>query len=330
MRKTLDANLGMHILEVEITTHCNLNCKHCYNRINKNIDLPIEKFKDLYEFANKYNVWTFVVTGGEPLLHPQFDEITSFIKNKPRNFRLVLQTNGTLINNNLIEKLRIFNLIHLSFDLTDVIRNGGNKNLELGKKLLNKRVKCYLFVTIHKMNCHLIDEMVQKANKAKVPIGFNVCEPVKRLEKNFLLSKKEFMKIEKKLFTLSKQKKILRYSSPLIAVFDKNKKVYSKELGIRGGCSAGVGACVVASDGEVYPCPFLRISAGNVFITPLEKIWLNSNLLKKLRKRLSFSEPCKSCEYLSYCGGCRYRAFLNSGDLQGPDLMCYKKLLENT
>jgi radical SAM protein with 4Fe4S-binding SPASM domain len=325
MRKIFDAKLGIHILEVEITTRCNFDCKHCYNRGNKVIDLPIEKFKELYEFANKYKVWIFVITGGEPLLHPQFNEIISFIKSTPRNFRLSLQTNGSLINNNIIKKLKFFDLIHLSFDLSDALRKGGKENLELAKKISSKGVKCYLFTTIHKMNLHLIDDMVATAKSANIPIAFNICQPTERLGEHFLLSKEEFMNVEKKLFTLFKRKRILRYSSPLVSLFDKNKK--SKFQRIKGGCSAGVAACVVAPNGEVYPCPFLRLSAGNIFETPLEEIWLNSNLLNKLRKRLEFAEPCGSCEYLSFCGGCRYRAFLKSGDIQGADPMCYKELL---
>lgn len=323
MKKISDVNLGMHILEVEITTRCNLDCKHCYNRNNKNIDLPIKKFKEFHRFVNKYNVWTFVVSGGEPMLHPQFDEAISFINETPRNFRLVLQTNGLLINNDIIEKIRSFDLIHLSFDLIEDVRKSGNKNLELAKKLINKRINCYLFVTIHKMNRHLINDMVQKANSVNIPIGFNICLPVERLDKHFIMSKEEFIGTEKKLYTLFKQKRILRYSSPLIAVLDKRKK--GEFRGIKGGCSAGVGACVIGPNGELYPCPFLRISAGNVFNTPLKKLWFNSDLFNKIRDRLKFSEPCCSCEYLSYCGGCRNRAFVNSGDIQGADPMCYKK-----
>ena len=35
----LDVGLSMHMLGLEITTKCNLNCLHCYNRGNKNLDM---------------------------------------------------------------------------------------------------------------------------------------------------------------------------------------------------------------------------------------------------------------------------------------------------
>lgn len=322
MKKILDAKLGMHILEIEITTRCNLRCIHCYNRNDKNLDLPLEKFIELYNFANKNNVWRFIVSGGEAILHPKFNEIVNFIRKNKHKFELVLQTNGLLINDNILEKIKIFDLIHISYDLSEKLRKDGSKSLNLAKKLKNRGIGCYLFSTICKTNFNLIDKMVKKANQTGVPIGFNTCVPVTKFNSDFIMSKAEFVETEKKLFNLFLENKILRYSSPLIAVFDKNKEGFYQ--GIKGGCLAGIATCVISAKGELYPCPFFRISGGNVFDRSLKDLWLNSELLKQFRDRQKFEEPCGSCEFLSFCGGCRERAYLNSGKLTGNDPMCYK------
>lgn len=326
MKETLCANLGIHILEVEITTRCNLNCKHCYNRTNKYVDLPTEKFVELYNFANKNKVRVFVISGGEAILHHDFDDILSFIKNNKHNFKIILQTNGLLINDDIIKKLQIFDLIHISYDLIDTLRKGSGKNLKLAKKLKRKGINCYLFVTINKTNRHLIDKMVEEANNNKIPIGFNLCVPThRRLDFRFIMSKIETIETEKKLYNLFLKNKILRYTSPLIALFDRHKRgIYQ---GIKGGCTAGIAACVVSAEGELYPCPFFRLSAGNIFKNSLVDIWLNSKLLNHFRDRRKFKEPCKLCEFLSYCGGCRSRAYKDSGNLLGPDPMCYKNII---
>lgn len=324
MEETLDVNLGMHILEVEITTRCNLNCRHCYNRTNKYVDLPIEKFIELYDFANKNKVRIFVISGGEAILHHDFDNILNFIKNNKHDFKIVLQTNGLLINDDIIRKLQIFDLIHISYDLLDTLRKKSSKNLNLAKKLKHKGVNCYLFSTINKANRYLIDKMVEKANKNKIPIGFNVCIPVQKLNSRFIMSKIEMMETEEKLYNLFQENKILRHTSPLTALLDQHKK--GSYQGIKGGCTAGIAACVVNPGGELYPCPFFRLSAGNIFKNSLTDLWLNSELFSQFRDREKFKEPCKSCEFLSYCGGCRSRAYKNSGDLLGADPMCYKDL----
>jgi radical SAM protein with 4Fe4S-binding SPASM domain len=266
-----------------------------------------------------------VITGGEPLLYSQHEALFYFLRNTSRSFQLVLQTNGILINENNLEKLKVFDLIQLSFDTVEDVRKKGNKSLGKARMLFRNKIKCYLFATIHKRNLHLIKRMIQKAKRSNVPIAFNICQPTKNLEEKILLTKKELMETEKKLLTLYQQKKILHYFSPLTALFDQNKK--GKFKGIKGGCVAGVAACVISPEGEVFPCPFLRISAGNIFKKSLKEIWLNSSLFHKLRQRDQFDEPCSSCEYLSFCGGCRHRAFLASGNIQGFDPMCYKNLM---
>lgn len=328
MVKTLGAKLGIHILEIEITSRCNLNCKHCYNRNNKIFDLPFDKFVELYRFANNNKVWRLVISGGEALLHPNFNKIVSFIRKNKHYFELVLQTNGTLIDDDSLDKLKAFDLIHISYDIFNDLRKHGDKNIELAKKLKKEGIKCYLFSTISKTNQHFISNMVKVANSAGIPIGFNLCVPTKTTSQNFILNKKETMEAEQKLYILSLKNKTLRYTGPLSALFDKNKKGEFK--GTKGGCLAGVASCVVGFDGYVYPCPFLRIKAGNIFKSSLKDIWLNSKLFKKFRFREKFSEPCCSCEFLSYCGGCRGRAYKKTKSLTGHDPMCYKRELSKS
>jgi radical SAM protein with 4Fe4S-binding SPASM domain len=103
----------------------------------------------------------------------------------------------------------------------------------------------------------------------------------------------------------------------------------TKDKRIRGGCTAGVAACVVDPSGNVFPCPFLREKAGNIYEQSLSKIWTNSKLFKKLRDRDTFSRSCRNCSLLYFCGGCRNRALKHTGKITGADPLCYKKLKLN-
>ena len=90
------------------------------------------------------------------------------------------------------------------------------------------------------------------------------------------------------------------------------------------GCIAGSGLCYVKPDGEVWPCPFVPISAGNVRHTPLSEIWYESELFQSLRDREKLSgEKCGSCRFKYICGGCRGRAYAHSGDYLGDDPLCF-------
>ena len=49
------------------------------------------------------------------------------------------------------------------------------------------------------------------------------------------------------------------------------------------GCLAGITYCRIFANGDVTPCPYLPVSAGNVRTTPFFEIWNNSPLFAALR-----------------------------------------------
>lgn len=321
MKETRVASLGLHMLELEITSRCNLSCRHCYNRQHKIFDLPLKEIKKYYNFSNKNGIDSLIISGGEALLHPYFNQLCDFIASHPRKFRLVLQTNGNLISTWPLEKIRLFDVIHISFDIVDAVRENSINNIMIAKNLIKNKIKSYIFVTVHKKNYFLIDKIVSLANKNKVPVGFNICLS-DNSENIFTLDKKIFKQIEKKLYTLSKNGSILNYTGPLAALLDKNKNVGFH--GSLGGCIAGLASLVIAYNGDIFPCPFLRLKLGSIFKDDLKKLWLKSNTLQLMRSRQQYDEPCGSCTYLSYCGGCRKRAIVASGHLLGSDPYCYR------
>ena len=86
------------ILDVHITTRCNLRCKHCYLRdlkAEERRDMTLDIFSDLLIDASLNNVKTFILSGGEPLYHKNFDEIYHAYKLYYPS--LAMATNGTLI-----------------------------------------------------------------------------------------------------------------------------------------------------------------------------------------------------------------------------------------
>ena len=61
----------------------------------------------------------------------------------------------------------------------------------------------------------------------------------------------------------------------------------AKEIGVdypatQKGCLAGICYCRICPDGEVTPCPYLPVSAGNVRTTPFIDIWNHSPVFESL------------------------------------------------
>lgn len=88
------------------------------------------------------------------------------------------------------------------------------------------------------------------------------------------------------------------------------------------GVNAGNGFLFVSHLGEVYPSGFLPVSGGNVRVKELAEIYRKSELFRQLRRPDRFRGVCGYCEFNSFCGGSRSRAFALTGDYLASDPWC--------
>jgi radical SAM protein with 4Fe4S-binding SPASM domain len=75
------------------------------------------------------------------------------------------------------------------------------------------------------------------------------------------------------------------------------------------GCLAGTGVCFISHRGEVFPCGYLPVEAGNLRRQPFREIWEGSSLFAELRDPDLLGGKCGLCEFKRVCGGCRARAY---------------------
>lgn len=80
------------------------------------------------------------------------------------------------------------------------------------------------------------------------------------------------------------------------------------------GCLCGRSVCFVSHGGEVFPCGYLPVSAGTVRPAGLRAIWDGSPLFRGLREPEGLGAPCGACRFRDACGGCRARAYAETGD----------------
>ena len=90
------------------------------------------------------------------------------------------------------------------------------------------------------------------------------------------------------------------------------------------GCAAGRGFVYIKANGDVWPCPFVEVKAGNVRENSFREIYEESPVFLNLRNReKTLKGICGECEYRTICGGCRGRAFAYSGDYLAEDPRCF-------
>ena len=88
------------------------------------------------------------------------------------------------------------------------------------------------------------------------------------------------------------------------------------------GCLAGTGVCFISHEGEVYPCGYLPVIAGDLRKQSFLDIWNNSEVFHELRDTNNLKGKCGCCEFRNVCMGCRARAYAATGDMMQEEPFC--------
>jgi radical SAM protein with 4Fe4S-binding SPASM domain len=96
------------------------------------------------------------------------------------------------------------------------------------------------------------------------------------------------------------------------------------------GCLAGTGVCFISHEGEVYPCGYLPVIAGDLRKEKFVDIWEKSAVFNQLRDTGNLKGKCGCCEFRNICMGCRARAFAATGDYLDEEPFCvYQPRMKN-
>ena len=70
-----------------------------------------------------------------------------------------------------------------------------------------------------------------------------------------------------------------------------------------GSCPAGKYYCRITPTGDVTPCPYMPVAAGNLRETGFAALWEEAQVFTDLRTR-PLGGRCGACESPEICGGC--------------------------
>ena len=161
--------LGLHV-----TSNCQLDCKHCYwrNYTSTTDEMPLEIIKNLCEDfmstefpLKEYNI---LLSGGEPLMHSEFEQLLNLIREFQSHVRL--STNGILIPK-YIDVFDKNDGIMVSIDgdreTHDNIRGeeSYNKAINALESLQEHKIKHSIGFTLCRLNSHCIDHIIELYKK---------------------------------------------------------------------------------------------------------------------------------------------------------------------
>lgn len=325
--------MGPRLIFWEITQKCNLNCPYC-RRESYSSSLSLEESFQIVDSITKDYLPLLIFSGGEPLLHPDFFSIAAYARNK--GLTCALATNATLLDESLAQKIKSldFHRVAVSLDgaskeINDALRTEGSflKVLRGIQFLRVQGIALQINTTVTRRNVkeipaihNLCLDLGIKAWHifAFVPVGCGVSIP-----KEERLSAEEYENFLNEMADLSLRSKI---EIKLTCAPHYQRILFERKINfaslLNRGCLAGSGVCFISAQGEVYPCGYLPLRAGNILKENFKTIWEDSYLFKTLRSSEYLKGKCKACEYVDLCWGCRARAYASTGDYLSEEPEC--------
>jgi radical SAM protein with 4Fe4S-binding SPASM domain len=90
------------------------------------------------------------------------------------------------------------------------------------------------------------------------------------------------------------------------------------------GCLGGQGFAFISNIGRLQICGFLDVPCGDLRSDEynFKKIWETSPVFLQVRAQDEYEGRCGYCEYRNVCGGCRARAYAETGNYLGEEPYC--------
>lgn len=332
-----------YLVALNLTRRCNLACAHCYldagiRAGGEATELTTAEVKAVLDDIAALSDETMVVlTGGEPLMRPDLDELACHAAG--RGLMVVVGTNGTLLDESRAERLIEAGVrgIGISLDslnpaVHDAFR-GMPGSWARSMAAVDACRKAGLGVQIHFSatddTAGEFDDMVAFARAAgaiALNVFFLVCTG--RGEKVTNISVETYERLLARLCHAAHDSqgmmiraKCAPHFKRMALQLDPNWPVTAAHGYEAGGCMAATRYCRVTPEGEVTPCPYMEVSAGSLRTSDFASIWHGSPLLAQLRAP-SLEGRCGACEYGKVCGGCRARPLARHGNLMGEDFLC--------
>lgn len=316
-------------LFLELTDKCNLSCLHCGSSCKQENHTCLPKdeiYRLLDRVADAYVPQRVMIclTGGEPMLHPDFYDIIAYIDKK--QFPWGMTSNGTLMNALTVKKLADNHLASVSISLDglekehDYLRDqkGAFARTISGIQALQncKEYQGILQVTtvVYRNNMDQLEEIYQYLCELGIKDWrLTNIEPIGRSldRQELLLQTKDYLA----LLSFIKEKRLDRKTPMKVSYGCSHYLTIEWEKMTRDNyffCGAGINVAGILCNGDICSCLDIErrpeLVQGNIKTDDFVFVWENRFLAYR-KDRTEESTMCSSCSERHLCGGDSYHTW---------------------
>jgi SynChlorMet cassette radical SAM/SPASM protein ScmF len=327
-----------------LTEGCNLKCRHCwiapkYHAEGSCPSLPVTFFRTAIREAKPLGLRSVKLTGGEPLMHPDFMELLEVVRGE--NLALSIETNGLLCTPEVAVEIarspKRFAAVSIDGEDAEThewlrgVTGSFEKAKQAVRNLVAEGVKTQVIMTLMKRNASQIEGLVRMAEElGAASVKFNLVQPTARGES---------LSDSGQTLSVGELVELGRYVERGVAPTTKLRLFFDRPYAFRplsriyrGGES---GRCAVfniigvLAGGEYALCGIgyqvPEFVFGTVGKDRLEEIWQNNRVLVSLRDGLprKLQGICSQCLMKQAClGTCIAQNYYSRGSLWAPYWFC--------
>lgn len=320
-------------LVLDLTERCNNNCVHCY--INLPANDPAAKAQELDchdisaimdQAVSQGALWV-LLSGGEPLLRPDFFDIYQTLKRK--GCFVSVFTNASLVTKDhiaLFKKYPPHNIEATVYAVTPDVHQAVTRKNTFAQTmngidlLLSAGLPVTLKSTIMKANASQLNDIAAFCRqKSDQPFRFDPFLQL-RIDKDPLKNKQIITQRLTSDEIISIEKNDTQRYQALAAECARNTAPPGPDRLFN--CQAGINSCAVGSDGTFRLCPSLSHpgTTQDLKKVTLAYAWnhFTPELLKTRPTDPAFAAACGSCDKHDVCAWCPAHAALEANQLDSP------------
>ena len=297
----------------ELTTRCNLRCAHCGSSCcGEGTDLEPQMVSKALAEGDPDRVM-IALTGGEPMLHPQFYKIAERITDA--GFCWGMTTNATLIDGAAAKRLKDAGMATVSVSIDgsapshDRLRGaaGAWQGAMNGLRALRDAgLSPQVTTVVYRDNLTELDRLYNLLQQEKIASWRIISvEPIGRAKENsgLLLTRDEFVSLMEKIRLLHLTSRMdVSYGCPHYLGPETERTVRNQYF----FCGAGITIASIRADGGICACLDIEsrpeLIQGNIHTDDFMTVWKEKFAFFR-RDRTVLSEKCRVCPERGICGG---------------------------
>lgn len=237
------------VVHLEISNKCNLNCKYCYKEKTNQMELKTEDWYKIIDSLAEYNVFQVTFGGGEPLMRKDMPDLLHYCVE--HNLNIAMTTNGILLSSFSKNTLTKFKQINISYHGDMLVLVNTLKYLE------DMKVISGINFVLRKEYAKDIDAIMALSKTFDAEVLFLTYKPIIKDYENVIDPDIVYS------IAISYANRGYKVAVDGMTCFGKTDEY----------CLQKKRFADISSNGDVYPCSFIRKSMGNILEKSFAEIW---------------------------------------------------------